>query len=261
MEEKEELEVHTLGELIEVAENIYEKRKEPIWYRGHAIAGWTLMPSVHRNDYHLNETRMANEFYMHACVSMQDHPDYENYVDWIAIMQHYGLPTRLLDWTRSLFVAAFFASDFATTFKEPKDACKSDGCVWILLPERLNKHEFNESVIWPMDGTTVREMIYPAFKEYESQVRDVKDKIIACYPVENILRIYTQQSAFTVHNSMKRLEEMEVPGMLKKVVIPADCKQAIRRQLEICGVTLHTVYPDPEHIARELKYKYRSTKR
>jgi hypothetical protein len=40
---------------------------------------------------------------------LADTPDQDDWLEWIALMQHYGAPTRFLDWTYSLYVAVFFA--------------------------------------------------------------------------------------------------------------------------------------------------------
>ena len=85
----------------------------------------------------------------------------------------------------------------------------------------------------------------------------VKDKIIACYPVEYNMRIYTQQSVFTVHNSKRKLTDAENKNLLKRYIIPAKCKREILSELHICGITLRNIYPDVEHIAQELKEFYK----
>ncbi len=87
--------------------------------------------------------------------------------------------------------------------------------------------------------------------------KDVEDKIIACYPVEYNMRIYTQQSAFTVHNSLIKLSNLKVPDLIYRFIIPAGKKEKIYNELKICGITLGNIYPDIEHIAKELKEHYK----
>ena len=64
-----------------------------------------------------------------------DVPDKGNYIEWLAIMQHYGAPTRLLDWTRSFFAACFFAIDRSDT----------EAAVWVLNEDEL-PNAFKRSV-------------------------------------------------------------------------------------------------------------------
>lgn len=222
-----------------------------LWFRGHSDEGWELTPSVQRGNYAREEVEqvMANDFYMRACVSMKERPT-QDYCGWIAMMQHFGLPTRLLDWSLSPLIALFFATNDYEKYPD------KDGCIWVLRPGLLNELEGFGSYIYPMDKYTVIDMIKPAFNTREVN-EEFSDKIIACYPVEYNMRIYTQQSAFTVHNSMKKLTDINNTNLLKKYIIPADCKREIFDELRICGITLRNVYPDVEHIAQELKDFYK----
>lgn len=86
-------------------------------------------------------------------------------------------------------VALLFATNDYKKYKN------EDGCIWILRPRRLNELEGYDSYIYPMDKQSVIDMLRPAFHGW--QVKEyVRDKIIACRPVEYDMRIYTQQSAF-----------------------------------------------------------------
>ena len=70
---------------------------------------------------------MMREFQRQAHHYMSDLPEADKYVDWLAIMQHYGTPTRLLDFTRSYYVAAFFGMESAD----------DDCAVWALSESQL----------------------------------------------------------------------------------------------------------------------------
>jgi hypothetical protein len=66
-------------------------------------------------------------------------------IGWLFMMQHYGAPTRLLDWTENVLVAAHFA------VHENK---REDGEIWVMFPQRLNKH-YGGEVFWLWDSPQV----------------------------------------------------------------------------------------------------------
>lgn len=94
-------------------------RKFPLrWiFRGQSKAGWLLVTSLER------ATGWAPGFFTEDLISQQFRSQASNYLisqslpkdtlEWWALMQHHGAPTRLLDWTESAYIAAFFALDEA----------------------------------------------------------------------------------------------------------------------------------------------------
>lgn len=107
-------------------------------FRGQRNAAWPLESSLERavsrrfgqpmatlGDY---ERRLSREFRRHYHKYSAHQPDPKDRVEWLAIMQHHGAPTRLLDWTYSFYIALFFAIETAT----PGDVCS----IWILDPAK-----------------------------------------------------------------------------------------------------------------------------
>lgn len=229
---------------------LVKKYNELLWYRGHSVMDWELVPSVQRGNFKNEkvEQYLVNDFFMRASISMKSRPD-EYITGWMTLMQHYGLPTRLLDWSASPLVALFFATNDYKKYEY------DNGCIWILRPGRLNELEGFDSYIYPMDKQRVIDMLRPAFHAHQVN-KKVKNKIIACRPVEYDMRVYTQQSAFTIHNTKRRIEDMKKSDVLFQLIIPASCKKNILMELKILGITLSNIYPDAEHIAQELKDFY-----
>ena len=242
--------VKSVVDMISEIKKLIENYNELLWYRGHSVKDWELVPSVQRGNYKNEkvEQYLVNDFFMKSSISMKSRPD-EYVTGWMTLMQHYGLPTRLLDWSASPLVALFFATNDYKKYKN------EDGCIWILRPGRLNELEGFGSYIYPMDKQRVIDMLRPAFHAHQMN-EDVKDKIIACRPVEYDMRVYTQQSAFTVHNTNRKIEEVNDPNILSQYIIPAESKENILMELKILGITLSNIYPDNEHIAKELKDFY-----
>ena len=242
--------IHSIGDLIAVIDRL--PKEETYWYRGHGNINYPLIPSVQRSDYLGKEQYLANDFYMKASVTLNNKPDYRNYSAWLSIMRHYGLPTRLLDWSKSPLIAAYFATS------KWREGSQKDGCLWVLKPEELNVEEGFQRYLYSIDSHTATQMIRPAFKkEYVPSNPLVQDKILACYPIEHNMRIYVQQSAFTLHNTLRRLEDILNEDQLMKIIIPGQAKERIAKELISLGITISHIYPDSQNIAAELSEKYK----
>jgi hypothetical protein len=92
-------------------------------FRGHRDAVWDLKPSLERSvcdRFELPCTKMIDvERYLVDYFRRNLHryqarvPAQDDVLEWLALMQHHGAPTRLLDWTYSCYVALFFALEAA----------------------------------------------------------------------------------------------------------------------------------------------------
>jgi len=251
------------------------------WYRGHADKSWDLIPKVQRgffeNDEELfrKERYLTNDFQARASVINFTKPQLNEYANWLTLMQHYGLPTRLLDWSRSPLVALYFAVS-------NKKHCKEDACIWVLTPSKLNECEklekpttidgivYKNTYIYNMSHKTISSyMIYPAFRrwklssnteavtpddiKFDHRFNILSDKIAACYPTESDNRVYNQLSAFTVHNSSKKLINFCDELTLRCITIPCQTKEKLLYELSVCGITQSYIFPDFEHLANEIQ--------
>ena len=102
-----------------------------IWFRGQSKYCYDLTPKVFRQGgkYEgdiLDETGMYHEFQRLYPAKREEN---KSVTEWLTLMQHYGVPTRLLDWSQSLLVALYFA---VTEHQE------SDGALYALDPEILS---------------------------------------------------------------------------------------------------------------------------
>lgn len=243
-------EVGTIDALLQFVNSLYQKHGTRLWYRGEENAALTLVPSIQRSQKRLSAERyITNDFYIRAKQILNNPPAKHNYAGWVSLMQHYGLPTRMLDWSQSPLIAVFFAAE---TYRETPD---TDACVWVLAPGLLNKMEGFGNCIYPIDADTTQEMLLPAFKHAHHNP-DLKDKILACSSTEKDLRMYAQQSNFTVHNSLRRLEDICDEGMLYRIIIPSVRKKYFIDSLRVFGITQGSIYPDLDHISNDLKDYY-----
>ncbi len=243
-------EVSTIDELLQFVNSLYQKHGLRLWYRGEENAALTLVPSIQRSKKRIDSERyITNDFYIRARQILNNPPAKHNYAGWVSLMQHYGMPTRMLDWSRSPLIAVFFATE---TYKQVPE---TDAGVWVLAPGLLNELEGFGNCIYPIDADTTQEMLLPAFK-HSHHNPDVKDKILACSSTEKDLRMYAQQSNFTVHNSLRRLEDICDENMLYKIIIPSSRKEYFIDSLRVFGITEGSIYPDLDHISSDLIDSY-----
>ena len=115
--------IHTMDELLHFVSGLTQKHGLKLWYRGEENSELSLIPSIQRSQKRIDVERyITNDFYIRARQIMKNPPEKHNYAAWVSIMQHYGLPTRMLDWSQSPLIASFFATE---TYKvQPTlDAC------------------------------------------------------------------------------------------------------------------------------------------
>jgi hypothetical protein len=110
----------------------------PKWvFRGQSRSEWNLATSLERSYRRIApvttqqqcEKDILNRFKRGAHHFIAHLPDTKNTLEWLALIQHYGGPTRLLDFTRSFYVAAFFALE----------AAESDAAIWCLNTDLLQE--------------------------------------------------------------------------------------------------------------------------
>ena len=243
--------ITSIDELLKFVMELNEKHGQILWYRGVADSAWPLLPSIQRNEDRIKAERyITNDFYIKAKQVLEKSPEKKNYSAWMSIMQHYGLPTRLMDWSQSPLIAVFFAVEKYMAYPQ------TDACVWVLTPGKLNKVEGFGECIYPVDADTIQGMLLPAFKD-KGHIEELNDRIIACHSTENNLRMYSQQANFTIHNSLRKLEDICDEDTLYKIEIPADRREYFLYSLEIFGITESFVYPDLDHISHDLKRLYK----
>ncbi|MBF0137021.1 MAG: FRG domain-containing protein [Magnetococcales bacterium] len=143
-----------------------------IWFRGQTNKDWGLVPAVFRNVglKRYNEQRLFYQF-------QNENPSYaENHVsafDWLCLMQHYNLPTRLLDWTENILIALFFSvyDPFYGNFDRNDE---HDGSIFRIRASELNsKTRANQIKKAGICGSNSVDVIIRSHMAFSRNIRDL----------------------------------------------------------------------------------------
>ena len=211
------------------------------WWRGQRDASWKLMPSLYRLGFEEKEVNLNGRFRLMAKARKGEVPSNTDPLAWLFLMQHYRLPTRLLDWSQSPLVALYFA------IEKPDD---SDAAMWALSPTDLNNLEAQIPSICMPGSDIIGQLGVQAFRP-PSEKRD--SRIISVLTEEADPRQMVQQSAFTLHGRGNPLDQRdEANKFLVKVRIPAKAKAGLREAIALLGISRASLFPDLENLALEI---------
>lgn len=224
--------------------------ESPFW-RGHGISGWPLKPYVFREQTNTdgkkeryNEPALIWHFALRAGTRASKCPDEHDQLGWLFLAQHYGLPTRLLDWSESPLIALYF-----TTANTAHDG--EDGCLWALKTSELNYWSVKQNTLIAPDELVVQQIAAQAFGARD-EVSVPSALAIGAREIDP--RMLVQQAAFTIHSTPEDLGQ--IPGLrhhLLKFTVPAGAKRSIREHLSWLGIKQWTLFPDLHNLAAYLK--------
>lgn len=242
--------ITSIADMVKELKAVSDPRRGPAWFRGHADSSWKLQPNYDRLQKPAKETELLSRFRQNANLLLNHAPALPNDFGWMFLMQHYGVPTRLLDWSESPLVALYFAIEDRNPKNEKKDAA-----LWILYPLELNRH------------STVEDVYIPSFEDEwlanYSVIQYSKGKDSGILPIgamatRNNPRIQAQLGVFTIsHRKKTPIEEIETGKHCVKLNIPQAAKQRLRAELKILGVTRFQIFPELASIGESLKEEFK----
>jgi len=230
------------------------------WFRGQQRKHWPLVPNIVRIGCGDRETEdeIREEFAVRAPALSRFEILPTNDWDLYFLMQHYGAPTRLLDWTDSPAIALYFAVRDNPGYY--------DSAVWVLDPYELNKRVTGKREIVapsaaganPKDVERVDPWLPPRWTK-----KRPPEEPIAIFPTHIARRISSQKSSFTVHGSKESGFSKFQTGKnrcLTRIVVPGYAVQEIRLDLQNYGIDETLIFPDLEGLGRALVTSYRDVK-
>jgi hypothetical protein len=228
------------------------------WFRGHRCASWLLEPSIFRYELLDNEDELREQFERRAPQYVTEPPPNDIW-GWYFLMQHYGAPTRLLDWTDSALVALFFAlnSTVQPTAEVDTRRKSEDAAVWMLDPWWLNQKVLNDSIVLSPKASAARAYLAETYEQIDENrnTRIVPRDPVAIDPPFIAKRIAVQKSRFTIfghdRNGLMRFRS-EADCRIVKIAIANDKINRMRADLFTLGFSDTGIYPDLKGLSEEL---------
>lgn len=189
-------------------------------YRGHASHNWVLKPSIGRNykgewkEIVEIEEKSLSEFKKKSIPYIKHKPGSD--IEWLALMQHHGLSTRLLDFTTNPLIALFFASEE-------------------ILPRE--------------DGELIVATYNKTYEEYSNTKLFHASASFAYHPPHITERIVGQQGCFILSSS----PNLELAGkQITRLKISKSHKSVLRRELLQLGISHSSLFPGIDGICKDV---------
>lgn len=233
----------------------YQKKNKSVWYRGCSSANYNLTPSLYRHpDVRAVLDLLEIEKVLTTKFIQRSLPYLNRRLvgDWdtLFLMQHYGVPTRLLDWSENPLISLYFAlCDWRNS--------ENDAVLWMCNPEKWNQHVFQhisyQGGVFDENDTNVEK------HKPGTEFAEIPDFPVMMFGSYNSPRIVAQKGVFSLFG--KSDEPMNVfferaefsAGAMQKLVVRAEYRARIFESLLRAGTTEAVVFPELDGLAKELR--------
>lgn len=247
-----------------------------VFYRGHSSKAFELKPSIYRkNELISNEDRLFKDI---IARTPNDFKGCNSTFEKLVKMQHYSLPTRLLDITSNPLVALYFACAdndrkgedgllYRFEIKESQLKYFDSDAVSVVanIARRPISFEVASIMKYDRDEFNKQEAILYLLHEIRTEkphFHDVIDKedigrVFCVKPIFDNPRIIKQEGAFFLYGiNGEKSKPADFPFEYTTYTVNKGDKQKILKQLESLGIDESTLFPEIEHVAKHLKEKY-----
>lgn len=256
----EKITVHSWSDLQEeLFLNAYDPNlgrfRSPYVFRGAQSKKYKLRSALHRmgENYKDIEKHLLRNFRRYA---HRDVVERDSVFNWMAVAQHHGLPTRMIDWTYSPLIAIHFATAEIEKFNH-------DGCIYMInfveaqrfLPEDLKEalddeggdvfsvENLSHKINRLKDLENLYTETFPIFMEPPS----LDDRMVNQYA----LFAFMSNIDFTLHDWLS-----SHPEIARKIIIPKEIKWELRDKLDQGNITERLLFPGLDGLSMWLKRQY-----
>jgi FRG domain-containing protein len=273
----------SLREVLQIASQIKRlwnpscDENQELWFRGHSKRSHTLAPGLYRKYIvELAYDEYTNlKVFRNLATSKVERA--ETSWDWYILAQHYGLPTRLLDWSEALLPAVFFALEphvmpftrkqhdsFVAAAKEAAVYDDDSPTVWVLEPACLNAWAGHGFEIFSLDDE-LEELEPYQWTNIHDAAAGSAEKPLAVHPRWANPRILAQQGKFTVHGTqptpLEELADLHSDIRLAQIVLDRGSAAHIWDELETAGVWRLGLFPELDSVSSHIKWHYQGVRR
>jgi len=219
-------------------------------FRGERDERWPLYSSLSRylqnfavapEAWPAQEARILRIFKRKAHQFLAKPPDADDDFQWMALMQHHGAPTRLIDFTWSPYVAAFFAMERTL----------ADGVVWAMNPARIESSR-----------ATKPKAVDPREKGHFARyfLKGNHRFIWMGEPHTMNRRLIAQSGTFAVPGVLDLavediVHDADPENILAKIVLTNAVREVGMRELYRMNITYATLFPDLDGLAKSMGYE------
>src|SRR5690606_6521514 len=184
--------------------------------------------------------------------------DNNSFWNWVSLAKHHGLPTRILDWSFSPYVAMHFLTQNLKTYSH-------DGVIWVVKYKEIHKFlpallknilQEEGSDVFTIDNLS---SVLKNFNDFDSLSKDIL--LLFFEPPSLDERIVNQYALFSVLSKADYyLDEwlQNHPDVYKKLIIPAELKWEIRDKLDQANITERVLFPGLDGLSKWLRRLYTS---
>ena len=229
----------------------------PGWaFRGMADTGWALETSLDRLRTQLQvqaEHYLLSTFQRRAHHYIADPPRLEDTLEWLALMQHHGAPTRLLDWTKSPYVAIFFAmssggdSGEAALWAIDLEWCKREALQRLQVSadpgESLGKPEVFSTAFLSSSGLTTSNTLVAPMQPFRMNQR---------LTIQQGLFLCPGNVGVSFEQNLLAFQGSGFSGSVHKIVIPRWLRIECLRALNKMNINQGTLFPGLDGFAQSL---------